>query len=89
MHKRGGVTLTIPKRVEAEILEPYLHGGGAHHAKPRFACTLITARHSPFYLQGLPQGACKKLMELVLVWSREDTCFLWKILKPRQHMCSN
>ena len=47
--QRGGVTLTIPKRVEAEILELYSAWWWRTPRKaPDVPVHLITARHSPF-----------------------------------------
>lgn len=58
--QRGGVTLTIPKRVEAEIFRTVPAWWWRTPRKaPDVPVHLITARHSPFYLQGLPQGMQK------------------------------
>ncbi|UNT63611.1 alpha/beta hydrolase [Acinetobacter towneri] len=58
--QRGGVTLTIPKRVEAEIFRTVPAWWWRTPRKaPDVPVHLITAKHSPFYLQGLPQGMQK------------------------------
>jgi len=57
---RGGVTLTIPKAIEAEIFRtvPAWWWRTPRQA-PKMPVHLITAEQSHFYKQGLPQGMKK------------------------------
>ncbi|WP_347453903.1 alpha/beta hydrolase [Acinetobacter thermotolerans] len=62
--KRGGVTLRIPKRVEAEIFRTVPAWWWRTPRKPpQVPIHLITAEQSPFYQQGLPQGL-KKIYQI-------------------------
>ncbi len=59
-HSRGGVTLRIPKAVEAEIFRTVPAWWWRTPRKaPKVPVHLITAEQSHFYQQGLPQGMKK------------------------------
>lgn len=58
--ERGGVTLAIPKQIEAEIFRTVPAWWWRTPRKPpQVAIHLITAERSQFYQQGLPQGMRK------------------------------
>ncbi|CAB1213293.1 hypothetical protein SFB21_1326 [Acinetobacter bouvetii] len=58
--KRGGVTLSIPKEVEAHIFRTVPGWWWRTPRKaPNVPAHLITAKQSHFYKQGLPQGMNK------------------------------
>lgn len=58
--ERGGVTLTIPKQIEAEIFRTVPAWWWRTPRKPpQVPIHLITAERSQFYQQGLPQGMHK------------------------------
>ncbi|OTG82746.1 alpha/beta hydrolase [Acinetobacter sp. ANC 5054] len=57
---RGGVTLRIPKLIEAEIFKTVPAWWWRTPRKaPQLPIHLITAEHSPFYKQGFPQAMQK------------------------------
>lgn len=63
-HQRGGVTLKIPKQVEAEIFRTVPAWWWRTPRKaPQVPIHLITAEQSQFYQQGLPQGL-KKIYQI-------------------------
>jgi len=58
--ERGGVTLAIPKQIEAEIFRTVPAWWWRTPRKPpQVPIHLITAERSQFYQQGLPQGMHK------------------------------
>ena len=58
--ERGGVTLTIPKQVEAEIFRTVpAWWWRTPRRPPEVPIHLMTAEQSQFYQQGLPQGMHK------------------------------
>ena len=58
--ERGGVTLTIPKKLEAEIFKTVPAWWWRTPRKaPKVPVQLVTSKHSHFYKQGLPQTIYK------------------------------
>ena len=58
--KRGGLTLAVPKIVEAEIFRTVPAWWWRTPRKaPAVPVHLISAQNSPFYKQGFPQGMQK------------------------------